>query len=80
MNEEKNIAWDQTPIFKIGKYALTNQLNTLCGEKVFGYKINYSNRARDSVFWMRLTSSYGSYTWVKGNLHVQLCRLTNVAE
>ena len=50
MKEEKNISWDQTRIFKRGKYALANQLNTLCGEKVFGHKITYANRARDSVF------------------------------
>lgn len=50
MKEKRNISWDQTPLFKRGKYSLSKQLNTLCGEKVFGYKNNYANRARDSVF------------------------------
>lgn len=50
MNGKNNIAWDKTPIFRRGKYLLTNQLNTVCGDKVFGCKINYTRRARDSVF------------------------------
>ena len=50
MKEEKNILWDQTPIFKRGRYAFVNQLNTICGEKIFGPKINYVKRARESVF------------------------------
>ena len=66
-NEQKNIpqiSWDKTPIFRKGKYALVTQLKTVCGENVFGKKINYANRARDSVF--NFLEKAASMTMMKG--------------
>lgn len=44
------LSWDKTNIFRRGKYDILSQLSISCGENVFGYKINYTNRASDSVF------------------------------
>ena len=63
-NEQKNIDWDKTPIFKKGKYSLMYQLKTVCGEKVFGNKINHANRARDSVF--KILEKAANMTIMKG--------------